>query len=211
MWITKLVLNLQHRAVRRDLSSPYEMHRTLSLAVSEALKQGTERMLWRLEPIRSHQAPVVLVQTLTEPCWDRVMVKYPGYARVFPPKAWEPNLPKGTRYRFRLRANPVKRDRASGKRVALKTREEKITWLQRRLQAGGMDLAEGEEGLWVDILQDAFLRARKKEFELQLQAVLFEGVLQVLDPQRAVQTLRQGIGPGKALGLGLLSLMRLRT
>jgi CRISPR system Cascade subunit CasE len=36
--------------------------------------------------------------------------------------------------------------------------------------------------------------------------VLFEGRLEVVDPGKAQATLKQGIGPGKALGLGLLSL-----
>ena len=40
---------------------------------------------------------------------------------------------------------------------------------------------------------------------LQVQAVLFEGRLEVVDPERALATLRRGVGPGKALGLGLLS------
>jgi len=63
----------------------------------------------------------------------------------------------------------------------------------------------------VQILQDTFLEVRrKKDGEeagklLQVQAVLFEGRLEVVDPERALATLRRGVGPGKALGLGLLS------
>lgn len=59
MWISKLKLDLRSKAVRRDLASPYEMHRTLSRAVSQALKEGKERLLWRLEPTRG-----------TEPRWS---------------------------------------------------------------------------------------------------------------------------------------------
>jgi CRISPR system Cascade subunit CasE len=72
-------------------------------------------------------------------------------------------------------------------------------------------LLDGEEGPAVRILQDAFLEVprRKKEGEsarIQVQAVLFEGRLEVVDPEKARATLERGIGPGKALGLGLLSL-----
>jgi len=38
-----------------------------------------------------------------------------------------------------------------------------------------------------------------------MQAVLFEGVIEVEDPVRARTTLERGLGPGKAVGLGLLS------
>lgn len=54
MWISKLVLDLRSRSARRDLANPYEMHRTLSRAVSRALEEGKERLLWRVEPTRTH-------------------------------------------------------------------------------------------------------------------------------------------------------------
>ncbi len=207
MWVSKLVLNPASRAARRDLANPYEMHRTLSRGVSEALGAGRERLLWRLEPTRGQERPVVLVQTLTEPDWS---VLEEGYAEVFPPKPFHPVFRVGQRLRFRLRANPTMRLAATGKRVALKTPAEKIAWLQRRLEAGGLRLLEGEEGLWVRILQDTFLEVRRGKGEkgglMQVQAVLFEGRLEVVDPEKARTTLEQGVGPGKALGLGLLSL-----
>ena len=108
-------------------------------------------------------------------------------------------------------ASAKQRLAATGKRVALKTPAEKVAWLERRLEEGGFRLLEGERGPWVQILQDTFLEVRrKKDGEeagklLQVQAVLFEGRLEVVDPERALATLRRGVGPGKALGLGLLS------
>lgn len=141
MWLTKLVLNPASRAARRDLANPYEMHRTLSKAVSRALEEGRERLLWRLEPARGLEPPVVLVQTLTEPDWS---VLDEGYAQVFPPKPFHPALKPGQRLRFRLRANPAKRLAATGKRVALKTPAEKVAWLERRLEEGGFRLLEGK-------------------------------------------------------------------
>ena len=41
---------------------------------------------------------------------------------------------------------------------------------------------------------------------LKLAAVQFDGLLQVTDPQRLRRTVRRGIGSGKGLGFGLLSL-----
>ncbi|KHG64331.1 CRISPR-associated protein Cse3 [Thermus sp. 2.9] len=208
MWISKLVLDPRSKAARRDLANPYEMHRTLSRAVSQALQAGRERLLWRLEPTRTHERPVVLVQTLTEPDWS---VLEEGYAEIFPPKPFSPVFRPGQSLRFRLRANPSKRVAGSGKRVALKTYGEKVAWLQRRLAEGGFRLVEGEEGFSVRILQDTFLevprrKGRGERGKMQIQAVLFEGRLEVVDPEQARGTLERGIGPGKALGLGLLSL-----
>lgn len=203
MWVSKLVLDLRSRSARRDLANPYEMHRTLCRAVAQALREGRERLLWRLEPTRSTEPPVVLVQTLTEPDWG---VLEEGYAQVFPPKPFHPALREGQVLRFRLRANPSKRVRDKGERVALKTREEKLGWLGRKLWEGGFRLLEREGRYLADIRQDTFWEVRKAAHLIQVQAVLFEGILEVVDPERALETLRQGIGPGKALGLGLLSL-----
>ncbi|GAA5336039.1 type I-E CRISPR-associated protein Cas6/Cse3/CasE [Thermus hydrothermalis] len=208
MWISKLVLDLRSKSARRDLANPYEMHRTLSRAVSRALEEGKERLLWRLEPTRTHERPVVLVQTLTEPDWS---VLEEGYADIYPPKPFNPVFRPGQVLRFRLRANPSKRIAGIGKRVALKTYGEKVSWLERRLAEGGFRLVYGEEGPAVRILQDAFLDVPRRKVEgetarIQVQAVLFEGRLEVVDPERARAALERGIGPGKALGLGLLSL-----
>jgi CRISPR system Cascade subunit CasE len=41
---------------------------------------------------------------------------------------------------------------------------------------------------------------------LQLASVRFEGVLRVVDPERMAATLQTGIGSGKGLGFGLLSI-----
>ncbi|WP_243090561.1 type I-E CRISPR-associated protein Cas6/Cse3/CasE [Thermus neutrinimicus] len=203
MWISKLVLNPRSKEARRDLASPYEMHRTLSRAVSLPLKEGQERLLWRLEPTRSLDAPVVLVQTLNPPDWS---VLAEGYATVYPPKPFQPALREGQVFRFRLRANPSKRSREKGDRVALKTREEKLAWLARKLEEGGFRLPSERGQPLAVIRQDTFLEVRKRGHLLQVQAVLFEGTLEVLDPQKALESLKRGIGPGKALGLGLLSL-----
>lgn len=203
MWITKLELNLHSRAARRDLANPYEMHRTLCRSVSHALKDGTERLLWRLEPVHRHERPVVLVQSLSTPDWS---VLEEGYGEVSPPKEFRPALREGQVLRFRLRANPSRRLKETGKRVALKTRNEKLDWLARRLNEGGFRLRTENDRVLASILDDTYLEVSTGTHSIQVQAVLFEGVLEVRDRERAVRTIERGIGPGKALGLGLLSL-----
>jgi len=230
VFLSRLRLNPRLKEVRRDLANPYEMHRTLSRAVSEALTRNEERMLWRLEPTRPTELPIVLVQTLTEPDWSALPL---GYAEEAEYKPFCPVLKEGQVLRFRLLANPVKRARDTGKRVALKTPEEKLRWLGHKLAQGGMELVETSEGPLALIQRDTFLEvfrsakarevfrsAKAREVsdvlpegnttkKIRLQATLFEGVLRIKDPEQAVETLKRGIGPAKGLGLGLLSLRRL--
>ena len=204
MYLSKLTLNPRSRQVRRDLGNPYEMHRTLSWAVSEALAEGKERLLWRLEPGRP-ETPILLVQTWTFPRWDLLLDRHPGYADVDPesPKPYEPTLEPNQVFRFRIRANAsVKR---LGKRHALRTVDEKLAWLEQRFDASGLGLDAA------DVVAEERLRARKPGCLITVDATLFEGRLHVANPESARAALVNGIGHAKGLGLGLLSIARERS
>ena len=49
-------------------------------------------------------------------------------------------------------------------------------------------------------------RSPEVSIEISLLSVLFEGVLEVVEPKRFLETLSAGIGAGKGLGFGLLSI-----
>lgn len=207
MWLSKLVLNPRSKAARRDLANPYEMHRTLSWAVAEALRARRERLLWRMEPVR-FGSPVVLVQTLTKPDWTQVFTRFPDYGELDPtsPKLFQPAFVPGQILRFRLRANPVVK--RLEKRHALRGWEEKIAWLERKLAAAGAEVLQAV------ITEERRVQAEKPGKEhnrpIIFYAVLYEGFLRVTDPPRLETALAQGIGPAKGLGMGLLSLARPR-
>lgn len=206
MYLSKLTLNLRCERARRDLANPYEMHRTLSWAVAEALQERRERLLWRVEPYRL-TPPVVLVQTLTRPDWSRVFARFPNYGELDPtsPKFFDPVFREGQVLRFRLRANPtVKR---LEKRYALQTVEEKMEWLERKLGAAGARVLRAMVSGEMRIRAQK-LSAREAHF-IVVHAVLYDGILQVVDPARLKEALARGIGPAKGLGMGLLSLARL--
>ncbi len=207
MWLSKLILNPRSWAVRRDLANPYEMHRTLSWSVAEALQARQERLLWRVEPVR-FGPPVVLVQTLTKPDWSEVFDRFPDYGELDPtsPKFFQPVFSQGQVLRFRLQANPtIKR---LEKRHALRRWEEKAEWLRRKLENAGAELLQlvitGERRV------QAWKPGKAGETPIIFHAVLYEGLLRVVDPSRLESALAHGIGPAKGLGMGLLSLARVR-
>jgi len=120
-------------------------------------------------------------------------------------KSFEPVFACGQRLLFRLRANPtVKRD---GKRRGLYREEEQRAWLERKARANGfsvLGVVVQREG----IVGGRIYRAAEEVHALRLLAVRFDGVLRVDDPPRFLDALRCGIGSGKGLGFGLLSLAR---
>jgi CRISPR system Cascade subunit CasE len=107
--------------------------------------------------------------------------------------------------RFRLKANPSKRDKETRKTVGLYYQPDQEAWFGRQAAQHGFSV----EGL--DIIPAANLWGTKEKGQPQIKihTALFQGVLKVQDPTLFVKAVRQGIGKGKSYGCGLLSLQRL--
>jgi len=119
------------------------------------------------------------------------------------------------RFRFRLRANPcVTRN---GKRLGLFIVEEQERWIERKGLQHGFSLpiiistedAEfSKKRVNVGICQEQMLRGNQHSGNaVRIFSVLYDGILRVTDPDRFKDALQTGIGHGKVMGLGLLSVM----
>jgi CRISPR system Cascade subunit CasE len=197
---------------------------------------GAGHILFRLE--NSAYAPTVLVQSTRLPDWS-VIRNYT--TAIEGPKsvslrdqAGVPRITKGSLYKFRLLANPTKKQqfgegasRPGHRRIGLYTEAEQSAWLMRKAEQHGFALMPLPEGpSWCDPLGDdnpkvdvrirsEGMRSGRRRNEVgtatQLKhlGVQFEGVLRVTDPALFTQALQNGIGSGKAFGFGLLSIARL--
>lgn len=161
---------------------------------SSGLDRGEERLLWRTEVDRHGAFDHILVQSLTEPDWS---VLDAGYARAVASKAFEVPATPGMPFRFRLRANPTVR--REGKRHALYEYDERREWLERKAELAGFRLGS------VRFAGEERLAPRKNGRTMTLFAATFEGLGFVAEPDAFQAALRGGIGPAKALGMGLLS------
>ncbi|MEO4045676.1 type I-E CRISPR-associated protein Cas6/Cse3/CasE [Pseudomonas sp. CAU 1711] len=202
MYLTRLRLDPRSAQARRDLGDPYEMHRTLVRAFVKDAERVPPRILWRAEPTAAWSEPVVLVQAQEPADWSVLealqnYLKGSAETRDISPDGW---LQPEQCYRFRLFANPtVTRD---GKRQGLVAEEAQLAWLARQGQRHGFAL---EAAL---VTGSEVLRSRKQDGRVSLLRVCFEGRLRTLDSTALATALRNGIGPGKAFGCGLLSLGR---
>lgn len=198
MYLSRLSLNPRSRQVRTDLADRYELHRTLLNAFPESLPDH-ERVLYRVEEGTLEPLIRILVQSQTEPAWERAprlqsstyLLEEPELRRV------HPEITNGQRLRFRLQANPtVKRD---GKRHALYADDDLMNWLQRKGEQHGFSTTP---------LDARATKLGKKHGQGRKQtwhAVQFDGLLTVTDAGAFTSALRQGIGSAKAFGFGLLS------
>ncbi len=212
MYLSKLTLNPRHPLARRDLANPYELHSTLAW-VFEAYPD--ERLLWRVERGLRGPGPVVLVQSRHAPPWDRLETRaeYRGY--LLQEAQWKAytlleRLAVGQVLRFRLEANPtVTRD---GKRHGLLRPDQQLGWLERQGERHGFRLlyTQWPEGRMpncrVTAVERRQFRKRQTGQVIVLLAVTFDGYLEVTDPVALSEAICQGLGHGKGLGLGLLSI-----
>jgi CRISPR system Cascade subunit CasE len=168
--------------------------------------------LFRIDPQSGGRA-VILVQSAVNPNWDyafhnaRYLLAAPPEMRPFSLEATS-----GQEFRFRLVANPTRKidtktgpdgRRRNGKRVPVDS-DQLEEWLICRSVPAGFYV--GTDSLSV---QPGYIYANKKRNGggQRLRSVRYDGVLKVSDAGRFRQTVASGIGPGKAYGFGLLSVV----
>lgn len=223
MFLHRIHLGPRCREARRDLADPYQMHSTLCRAFCEPGRKCPDgEFFWRLEPETSSEGyPRILIQSRSLPNWSNIAIQ--GWFADEPEPAVDlverlklNALEKGQRFRFRVRANPcVTRQ---GKRLGLMQLAEQEAWVERfgRERAGfsvpmlpSFDLKESSKPrVDVRVSQEQMIHGKQLSGnEIRIFSVLYDGVLTVTDPARFRQALHSGIGHGKVLGLGLLSVV----
>jgi CRISPR system Cascade subunit CasE len=188
--------------------------------------------LFRIDPRPGGRA-VILVQSALSPKWAYAFHNA-GHLLAAPPqvKSYDPCFSRGQSLRFRLVANPTRKidtksgpggEKRNGSRLPVPSateikewllknphRDARIfidsrlfDWLARRAETAGFSLQEEYTQI-----QPGYIYVKKKQADKgqRLRSVRYEGILKVIDPARLQETVIQGIGPGKAYGLGLLSL-----
>lgn len=221
MFLNRIHLDLRCREARRDLSDPYQLHSTLCRAFCEPNQKCPEgEFLWRLEPETDCAGrPRILVQSRSIPHWERINIQ--GWLANADPSInldnrIKPNsLKAGHIFRFRLRANPcVTRN---GKRLGLLRLDEQEAWIIRKGEQHGFTLLKeassdycklSNECIDVLISQAQMLQGKKHVGnEVRIYSVLYDGILSIVEPDKFTNAVQTGIGHGKMMGLGLLSVV----
>jgi len=219
MYLSRIQLNSRNRHVWRALlADPYRLHQLVMSGFPDGVPRQKADVLYRLEA--DQNPPLLLVQSSVKPNWDQIPPQWLPPASAFDPL---PNpavraldglhLPAGRVLRFRLVANPsVKKSRRdeNGKRrnsnrVPLVREEKQIAWLEDKGKHHGFRV---QHVLASDPQRYTLWQRNGKHTSapITLYTVRFDGVLQITDAARFQEALRQGIGPAKAFGCGLLSL-----
>lgn len=220
MFLHRIHLNRRCREARRDLADPYQLHATLCRAFCPPeQKCPAGEFLWRLEPeTNAAGGPQILVQSRFGADWARIDTE--GWLAKADPaitlheRLALDSLEAGQRFRFRLRANPCVTQ--NGKRLGLFKVEEQENWLERKGKQHGFslprltafDFEAMPDRLDIRISHEQMLGGRQHSGNgIRVYSVLYEGRLVVSDPEVFRKALLTGIGHGKVMGLGLLSVV----
>lgn len=226
MLLHRIHLNQRCKEARRDLADPYQMHATLCRAFfPQETKCPPGALLWRLEPETGPKgAARVLIQCSATPDWSRIPV--PDWLTHADPgidlfqKLALDSLEPSRAFRFRLRANPCKT--INGKRVGLVGADAQCDWLARQGLQHGFALPEPPSADYFEFRQSSAGRPysdmcishahmltgqRHSGGLIHVYSALFEGRLMVTAAEQFKKALETGIGHGKVMGLGMLSII----
>ncbi len=180
-----------HRSLWRTFPSPAEMQRDFLFSVEERAPRNVQ----------------VIMLSARQPEYESDSVC------LLACKVFEPKLQQGDRLGFLLTANPIKsisdaQGRVDGKgdikkcRVPLIKEQDQITWLKRKFNGAALINS-------VEIEKQPPLYFRKRARPGKIQSFKFMGELQVEDSAELKKVMRNGIGPAKAFGCGLLLVRRI--
>ncbi len=207
MYLSRVELDPTRRSTMTALAAPQKFHG----AVESAFSGERRRRLWRLDRLGEKLYLLLLSEEM--PDLSGVVEQF-GTGAAPKSRNYDPLLARitpGSRWQFRLAANPTKsckdaqKPAARGTVAAHCTTQYQKQWLLDRAAKHGFALTE--DSFTVTRVQWRHF-AKRGTRPVSLLAVTYEGVLQVTDPEAFRNLLCQGMGRGKAYGLGLLTVMR---
>ncbi|GGO99239.1 type I-E CRISPR-associated protein Cas6/Cse3/CasE [Wenjunlia tyrosinilytica] len=211
-FLARIDLNLQDRAVQRDLRDANQMHKTLMRMVPDGLGPQARRitgMLYRLDTVE--HGTILMVQASNVLDTSRLPDRY-GRTQTRDLTPMFTALRKGLGVRYRIVVNPVKRERLPLERKDQRGRIVPLTgadadqWWIRRAADAGLELHT-----LTPAAVPAVLSRTTDASGMRHSLLRFDGTATVTDPAALTEALLSGIGRGKAYGAGLLSLAPAHT
>lgn len=206
MYLSRAELDPTRRETMVALISPQKFHG----AVENAFPGARRRRLWRLDQLGEKLYLLLLSEErpdLTALC-AQFGTGAPPETRPY--DSLLERVTAGSCWQFRLTANPTRSKKDSADHTArgilkpcyLEVEQEEWLWAQAAKH--GFAVSEG-----------SFAVTRKQTYHFKkngtrpvtLLAVTYEGILQVTDPEAFKALLCEGVGRGKAYGLGLMTII----
>ena len=202
MILTRIDLSMGSPAIRRALGDCQQLHRLVTGLFGTDRSGG--KLLYRLEDRQGR--PSLYLYSAVPLRRDRLIggMALAGERDV---TDWLEHLEQGQLWGFDLLAAPMKKVASEGsrnsRRRVLRTQEERMSWLLRKAEQNGFELVNVRE------LEQGHLYGSHRDEQggrMVLDSYHYQGVLRILEPEQFRQAVENGVGSGRAYGLGMLLL-----
>lgn len=205
MYLSRIVIDPDSRQSLRALDNPEILHGM----VESCFSGEHQRNLWRLDAWNGQTCLLLLSREKPNlsPLAEQIGLPCVGWET----RDYQPLLNRiqpGSIWRFRLAANPVTNvpqpESRRGVVKAITISAHQRDWLMRQGMRHGflLDLSQ------FDVVRSEWKIFRNKGRTVSVLCALFEGVLTVTDASAFRDALLNGIGRGKAYGMGFMTVMR---
>ena len=204
MLLSRLALDITKRATMIALQNPAMFHG----AIERAFEPRSSRTLWRIDVL--HRQHYLLLLSEEEPNFTAFIAQF-GTGEAAETRSYDSLLERiedGSTWQFRLCANPTyskTKPNGRGTVCAHSTVEHQCRWLKEQAQKHGFALADDE---FTVVHSQWYTFSKSTGDKVKLLSVTYEGLLSVTDAESFREALTQGIGRGKAYGMGLMTLIR---
>mgnify|MGYP003759320449 FL=1 len=206
-----MLLDPAKRDTLRALNSPNLIHGAVELAF-----QGVrDRTLWRIDHLAGRYWLLIVSSSRPDLASAAQQFGMDGTWETLDYNPFLNRIKEGSVWHFRLVANPtkscpVREGQGIGQRGLVRAHSSvryQKAWLLDRAEKHGFALNEDNFNV-VQTKWNIFNKGGANKNRISLLGVTYEGVLTVIDTGVFLQSLTQGIGRGKAYGLGMLTVAR---
>lgn len=204
MYLSRILLDIRNRKTMLALASPNLFHG----AIESSVPGERCRKLWRIDALNGNLYLLILCDKQAD--WGKVQSQFGNPEHAAETKDYTPLLERiadGSKWRFRLRANPTVARKTPGsdkrgKVLAHITTAHQMQWLSDQAKKNGFSLAPDE----FTVTESKWYTFRKNNKQnVRLLAVTYEGILTITDAELFRKALVSGIGREKAYGMGMLT------
>ncbi len=210
MYLTRMELDTKKRNTMKALVSPNLLHG----AIEAAFPGEKTRKLWRIDTIGEHCYVLLLSdrKPLLKHAVEQFGVQTAGLS--WETKDYDKLLERiqdNTTWRFRLTANPTKccknENGNRGTVHAHNTPYHQKQWLMKRCEKCGFSVRE-EDIMVTESHWQRFYKGNARRNPVTILSVTYEGILTVVNSESFRKTLVEGLGRGKAFGMGMLTVIK---
>ena len=217
LYLSKIEFDVQSQTVREDLSDRYKLHQRIMTMAPDGVSGEDIRLLYRVEPSsmsRTNSVGSILIQSLVQPDATRLPNGYRLVGTKDLAKPYSTHCKAGATFRILLVASPSKvvsneMGFEKKKKRFIVNAEERIQWFARKAQMSGCRVLEKDGRLQVLVSPLNDVIGRKDNMRILYRPVLFTSLITIEDEKRFLEAIEEGIGRGKAFGMGLATIRKI--